>query len=186
MITLKVLPGQFQFRQLLDCQGPSVDILQTWCEMCVFSASQSCSKAGRTMDAVSAFRKSSNVKSQKTLQKRKLSYAKKKVKRGARIMDLLASLRSWKLKSWITFCVHFFVLSIFWGVIQGMYLSESICIRCFSQSLRYDPLWNMWVGGGGVSFQGGMLIEIPSRALMSTQRWRRTLCLHEPAQGNET
>lgn len=54
-------------------------------------------------------------------------------------MDLLASLRSWKLKSWITFCVPFFVLSIFWGMIQGMYLSESICIRFFSAKLEVRP-----------------------------------------------
>lgn len=79
-----------------------------------FATSQSCSKAGRTMDAVSAFRKSSNVKSQKTLQKRKLSYAKKKkwnTARGLWTFWLHWEVGSWKAESRFvyifSFCPYF-------------------------------------------------------------------------------
>ncbi len=107
------------------------------------------------------------------------------VKRTTRIMDLLASLRSWKLKSWNTFSVHFFVLFRFFWVNSGrmycMYLSESICF-----TLEVRPTLEH-VGrrrrGERHSERRAFRADRLKLSALST-RWRRTLCLHESAQGN--
>ena len=155
--------------------------------MCVFSVtSHSCSKAGRTMDAVSASCRFPNVKSKKNLRKEAwIRLCKHKVwntPRGLWTFWLHWEVGSWKAES--RFLCIFSVCPDFLRGDSGNVLVRSYLYQiCFTKLEVRPTLEHVGRRRRGELSGAAYRLKFLSRAL-STQRCRRTLCLHESAQGN--